>query len=108
MIYVDQFPGTGLGKWQGGGHLHTTNIEELHAFAKSIGLGREWFHNEICPHYDLTASKRRLAFQSGAEHIGWGEFPPDMLWCKKGSEYETTKERDIRIKKWLERNDPNR
>jgi hypothetical protein len=40
-------------------HLITTgHIEDLHAFAKNIGLKREWFQgNGKYPHYDLTTPR---------------------------------------------------
>lgn len=43
--------------------------EELHAFAARIGLKREWFQTDLEPHYDLTASKRKLAVQRGAVEL---------------------------------------
>lgn len=57
-------------KWSGGGHLQADSLDELHAFAVSIGLRREWFQTRPgrpdCDHYDLTASKRTLAIERGA------------------------------------------
>ena len=103
MIYVDQYPGKGWGKWQGGGHLLTTDIMELHAFARDLSLKREWFQRKTCPHYDLVASKRQLAISHGAIEIAFGQFPDDMLWCiyKNGEivsdAYETTNERLMRL-----------
>ena len=51
-------------------HLWTNNkdLEELHLFAKSIGLKREWFQDHrLLPHYDLVPSKKRLAVGKGAQ-----------------------------------------
>jgi len=42
------------------------NLDELHAFAKSIGLKREYFQRSVVPHYDLTPSKRAKAVKAGA------------------------------------------
>ena len=53
-------------------HLMTDgDIEELHLFAKKIGLKRSWFQEHITsPHYDLISSKRRLAVKKGAIEVG--------------------------------------
>ena len=48
-------------------HLFADDIEELHCFAKSIGLKRSWFQaRSIMPHYDITQNKRRQAIKAGA------------------------------------------
>lgn len=77
-VYVDQF-GPGWGKWSGGGHLLTTDIEELHALAARIGLKRAWFQDKTFPHYDVQARKRELAIKAGAVPIEMGETPDDVL-----------------------------
>ncbi len=74
MIMVDD-----LVKWptkircfQGGScHLTTDgDLDELHAFAKKIGLRREWFQeHKRMPHYDLTPAKREKAIASGAVYV---------------------------------------
>lgn len=55
MIYTDCF------YWRGTicGHLFTdASFEELHCFARSIGLRREWFQaNKRVPHYDLIGEE---------------------------------------------------
>jgi hypothetical protein len=92
-VYVDQFPDSGWGKWNGGGHMLTTDIDELHALAQSIGLKREWFQDKSFPHYDVQRSKRHLAVQKGAVEIEFGEIPDDVLMrCRDGS-YEQRKDR---------------
>lgn len=68
MIFVDSM-----------GHLITDrDIEELHTFAKKIGLKREWFqedsgkhnHDVRFPHYDLTTqNKFRQAIRMGANYL---------------------------------------
>jgi len=50
-------------------HLFADTVSELHTFAASIGLKREWFQDTRHPHYDLTASKRRQAVREGAIEI---------------------------------------
>lgn len=66
-IYVDQLR---MVKWRYSQscHLFTTGaIEDLHSFAKNLGLKRKWFQNDFrLPHYDLSAKKQRLAIQKGA------------------------------------------
>ena len=51
-------------------HLTADTLEELHELAKRVGMKREWFQNHPRhPHYDLTATKRRLAVRLGAVEI---------------------------------------
>lgn len=54
------------------GHLVSdTSLEELHAFARRIGLRASWFqHRGRIPHYDLTSWRmRRRAMRAGAEKV---------------------------------------
>lgn len=66
MIYVDALINWG---WRLGPscHLIADTLEELHEFAKSIGMRRAWFqdHGRL-PHYDLTAARREKAVKLGA------------------------------------------
>lgn len=74
-----------------------SDLDELHTLAAKIGLRRDWFQEEhTFPHYDLTASKRRLALQHGAIPIGLGEVPDDVLMCCKDGTYETKGQRFAR------------
>jgi hypothetical protein len=60
MIYTD------------GVHLVSdSNLEELHVFAKGIGLRREWFQvHPRHPHYDLTTARMSAkAIRAGAEKV---------------------------------------
>lgn len=50
-------------------HLTADTVEELHAFAKRLGLRREWFQPKSSPHYDLTPGKRVRAVALGAEFV---------------------------------------
>lgn len=65
-IFVDglqraRVPGCAAFYWC---HLMTDGSdEELHIFAASIGLRREWFQGD---HYDLARGKRREAIELGA------------------------------------------
>jgi hypothetical protein len=57
-------------------HLIADTEVELHAMASSIGLKRAWFQSgekHTMPHYDLVASKRKLAVEKGAIEIGRDE-----------------------------------
>lgn len=48
-------------------HLYADSLEELHHFARMIGLKSQWFQdNPHLKHYDLTAGKRALAVANGA------------------------------------------
>ncbi len=52
-------------------HLFSDDVDELHEFARSIGMKRAWFQisNAGVPHYDLTASRRQEAIHQGAVMI---------------------------------------
>jgi hypothetical protein len=51
-------------------HLTADTLEELHAFAKMMGMKRQWFQDHPRhPHYDLTISKRKEAVKLGAVEI---------------------------------------
>lgn len=67
MIYVDDPMPIG-GKFNNYCHLWSDgDTEELHTFAASIGLRREWFQDRVgFPHYDISLSKRQQAIKRGA------------------------------------------
>ena len=69
-IYVDAiiiWPGAKPHFDKGSCHLTADTLEELHAFALRIGMRRSWFQeHRICPHYDLTPSRRVVAVRLGA------------------------------------------
>jgi hypothetical protein len=51
-------------------HMVSTNIEELHAIAKAIGLNRKWFQDKgRIPHYDVSKAKKLLAIKLGANEL---------------------------------------
>jgi hypothetical protein len=96
-VFADQFP-DGWGKWTGGGHLTATDLDELHAMAKKIGLRREWFQdNGTFPHYDCQKRKRALAIKAGAVPVEFIAEPhPDTLVkCPEGG-YERYADRKTR------------
>jgi hypothetical protein len=86
-VYVDLLPSSGWGRWNGGGHMLANDLDALHAMADRLGLKRTWFQGDkTFAHYDLTASKRKLAVAAGAVEIGLGELPDDVLMrCEDGS-----------------------
>jgi hypothetical protein len=48
-------------------HLCADTEAELHKLAQDIGVGYNWFDpHPRYPHYDLNASQRQLAIESGA------------------------------------------
>lgn len=88
-VYVDQFPNSGWGKWNGGGHMLGTDLEELHRFAAQLGLKAGWFQDHTrFAHYDLTRSKRVRAVSLGAVEIEFGELPRDILMRSSDGTYE--------------------
>lgn len=53
-------------------HLLADAEEELHELAAKIGMKRSWFQDgdtHAMPHYDLVASRRKLAVKKGAIEI---------------------------------------
>lgn len=69
-VYVDE-----IRKWphakppfdNGSCHLTADSLDELHAFAASIGMRRIWFQDHpIAAHYDLTPARRMVAVAKGA------------------------------------------
>lgn len=80
-VYVDRYHSCLQvnGYWEGGGHLFGTDLEELHEFAKKIGLKREWYQGSKFPHYDLTRGKRRLAINKGAVRVAPGLIPDGVI-----------------------------
>ena len=68
-IYVDSLRDYG---WYLGPscHLVADTEEELHRFAKKIGMQRRWFQpHASLPHYDLTVRRRAVAVARGAKEI---------------------------------------
>lgn len=81
-VYVDKYPewiAPAVSYWGGGGHLFGTDLEELHQFARLIGIKREWYQYVGFPHYDLTRNKRSLAIMKGAKRIAPGLIPKGVI-----------------------------
>jgi hypothetical protein len=71
-VYVDELRPTARTKawpFTMAAHMLADTIDELHAMAEAIGLRREWFQPRSTPHYDLTASRHKLALARGAKRI---------------------------------------
>ena len=59
-------------RWNRSCHLTADDVEELHTFARQLGLKRAWFQPRppaSIPHYDLTAGMRARAIALGAQPI---------------------------------------
>jgi hypothetical protein len=70
-VYIDHaFAAGDWGRWTGGGHLQADTPEELDAFARELGLRREWLQSQPGrpekDHYDLDRRGRELALRQGA------------------------------------------
>ena len=75
-VYVDALqPRPSSPRWKHGDSCHLTadTLDELHTFARRIGLRRGWFQNAMLPHYDLTARRRLAALAAGAIPIDRNE-----------------------------------
>ena len=69
MVYVDPISTwpTAIRCFKAGScHLVADTVEELHAFARLLGLRRGWFQPVSWPHYDLTPARREKAVALGA------------------------------------------
>ena len=72
-VYVDALMTCVVSKqwrWPKACHMFVDvgDLKELHDFAASIGLKREWFQSSPgrLPHYDLNESRRKKALKAGA------------------------------------------
>lgn len=96
MIYVDNmYMPAKIGRYNTTWcHMITDgpDIEELHKFAESIGLKRQYFQDKRYgpndpgrPHYDVTPSIRKKAVERGAKEIDLLDVP-DILARARGEE----------------------
>lgn len=81
-LYVDYLQKYPTGLWC---HLWADEPDELHAFARKIGLKREWAQvsrgtivKEFL-HYDLRPSKRELAVRHGAVELSLKDWLMDQM-----------------------------
>lgn len=73
MIYIeaDPIPCVPNARWRWNTVTHLfcdspDSLEDLHTFARRIGLKRSWFQAyQRIPHYDLSPGKRQLALHEG-------------------------------------------
>ncbi len=78
-VYVDPIlpciPTAGW-RWKESCHLIADSINELHEFARRIGMQRAWFQvsNKGMLHYDLTARRRTVAVRLGAIELTRDQF----------------------------------
>lgn len=76
-----------------GGSAHLTTdgpIAELHAFARRIGLKREWFQSHpLAPHYDLSPHYREVALRHGATFVPAREQARKRIETRKRAGKET-------------------
>jgi hypothetical protein len=85
-IYVDE----AIILWRGKrwAHLLGSDLAELHAFARRLGLSRSWFQGvgHRVPHYDVTTGMRFKALKLGAVPIESGDLPDDVIRWPGGQE----------------------
>lgn len=78
-VYVDELQVWPHAKhrcfFEGSAHLEADTLEELHAFARRLGLKRSWFQPRSSPHYDLSPGKHAAALRLGAK------FRPAREWA---------------------------
>lgn len=76
-VYVDPMqPCIKSSKWpyDQACHLIADSVEELHEFARQLGLHRSWFQDHNIPHYDLVGGIRRQAIRLGAVSVSVKDF----------------------------------
>jgi Protein of unknown function (DUF4031) len=61
-------------------HMMADTLDELHAMAERIGVGRNWFQDSMSgPHYDVSLDKRAAAVAAGAREVTLRELAA-MAW----------------------------
>ena len=73
-------------------HLSCPDLEELHQFARTIGLKRQWFQDKPGhPHYDLTPGMRVMAVKRGAVEVDMVELG---VRCYGWKDHRKTREQE--------------
>jgi hypothetical protein len=66
-------------RWTESCHLIADSLDELHDFAKRIGVKRAWFQSDSrLPHYDLNKNRRAMAVKMGVTEIDRRQFVSKM------------------------------
>lgn len=67
-------------------HLTTAGpLDELHDFARRIGLKPAWYQpHPLAPHYDLTPGRREAAIAAGAVFVSGREQARRRIDARKG------------------------
>jgi hypothetical protein len=85
--------------WSQSCHLMADTEEELHVFAKRLGLKRAWFQNHhpnpLFWHYDLTAKKRMQAFRLGAKELTPHQFTERLFPRQSTEQFANSLCRDV-------------
>ena len=80
-ITVDQLKRLFPAVYTDGTHLGATTEDELHRFARRIGLKRRWFQPTRYPHYDLTTPRMvAKALAAGANKVTKRDF---LYWVRQ-------------------------
>lgn len=85
-VYVDDLIvwGNAKGIFRAGScHMAADSIEELHEFARKLGMRRSWFQpgRGRHPHYDLVKVRRDKAIALGAKAVSSRELV--MIWRRQ-------------------------
>lgn len=75
-VYVDplmEYGGSATFRWAHSCHMMADTDEELHRFARKLGLKRQWHQpgppRHSVSHYDLNSSRRVAAVKAGAIEV---------------------------------------
>ena len=100
-IYVDALENWGWkmrGRKVDSCHMFTDalDLEELHLFAETIGMKRQWFQpHRVAPHYDLVPSRRAHAVSLGAMEVGRKE--ASAIWKARRKAVSENSGMDIKV-----------
>lgn len=72
MIYIDP-PRFYAGKMKRYSHMMADDLQELHEFAATLGIGRHFFHRD---HYDVNEHQFHAAIIYGAQVVRPRELIP--------------------------------
>ena len=76
-----------------GGRIVSADTEELHQFARAIGLQRSWYQDEPRhPHYDVFGSRPAAALKAGAIEVHFRLLRDCMALARRESRAVSIKE----------------